>query len=366
MGSMQARSFIYGLLASWTLCHAFVPVMIVQPKRTLSTRWREEHVNNRASPRTEYSSLCRSTGSRRSSKGRLGQAQAASESDGDGAKSQESEVFDWLAANAGIRDKTVSLGVTAGGYRGLMADEDVQRGEVMLEIPSDICLWSTRDGVVSGLYGQSDLCWEAAGDLRHPVSDENFARGTTWDVRLALALLEATSDPQIGGKFWSVYGRLLPQPHTVTVPFCLPERLLVQLHNGGMVERARKQVERMRSLYPDLMRTLLSHPKTAIYAAASATEQDAPTAAAAVSATKEVAGKETDMAPMALLWAFAMVRSRAFVAEDDRFAFVPFLDMANHGFAEPVANFTYTGGGEGEPGVFRLQAMRNISAGEEV
>lgn len=40
--------------------------------------------------------------------------------------------------------------------------------------------------------------------------------------------------------------------------------------------------------------------------------------------------------------------------------------MANHGFAEPAANFTYTDGRGGEPGVFRLQAMRNISAGEEV
>lgn len=39
----------------------------------------------------------------------------------------------------------------------------------------------------------------------------------TWDVRLALALLEATCDPQIGGKFWDIYGRLLPHPHTVTV-----------------------------------------------------------------------------------------------------------------------------------------------------
>ena len=68
-----------------------------------------------------------------------------------------------------------------------------------------------------GLYGQSDLCWEAAGDLRDPVSDEDFARGMTWDVRLALALLEATSDPQIGGQLWPVYGRLLPQPHTITV-----------------------------------------------------------------------------------------------------------------------------------------------------
>lgn len=117
--------------------------------------------------------------------------------------------------------------------------------------------------------------------------------------------------------------------HAPKVPFCLPERLLVQLHNGGMVERARKQVQRMRSLYPDLMRTLLSHPKTAIYAAAaSKTEEGATTAPAPAATTKEVAEKETDIAPMALLWAFAMVRSRAFVAENDRFAFVPFLVRA--------------------------------------
>lgn len=39
-------------------------------------------------------------------------------------------------------------------------------------------------------------------------------------------------------------------------------------------------------------------------------------------------------------------------------------DMANHGFAEPTANFTYDGALE--PSVFRLQAMRNMSAGDEV
>ena len=38
--------------------------------------------------------------------------------------------------------------------------------------------------------------------------------------------------------------------------------------------------------------------------------------------------------------------------------------MANHGFSDPSANYTYDGAVE--PGVFRLQAMRNISAGEEV
>lgn len=62
------------------------------------------------------------------------------------------------------------------------------------------------------------------------MSDEDFERGMTWDVRLALALLEATSDPQIGGKFWSIYGRLLPEPHTVTVrpPSCSVTRMLAR------------------------------------------------------------------------------------------------------------------------------------------
>lgn len=68
-----------------------------------------------------------------------------------------------------------------------------------------------------GLYGQTDLCWEAAGDLRERVSDDDFARGLTWDVRLALALMEATADPKVGGRFWELYARLLPRPHTVTV-----------------------------------------------------------------------------------------------------------------------------------------------------
>lgn len=97
------------------------------------------------------------------------------------------------------------------------------------------------------------------------------------------------------------------------VPFCLPERLLTQLHNDGMARRAAKQVDRLRSIYPDLMRSLLSHPKTAIYAAGKA---------------EKARGGETvesDVSPMALVWAFAMVRSRAFGSNDDRFALVPFM-----------------------------------------
>lgn len=70
---------------------------------------------------------------------------------------------------------------------------------------------------LQGIYGQTDMCWEAAGDLREPVSDVDFARGLTWDVRLAVALMEATADIHVGGKFWNFYGRLLPPPHTISV-----------------------------------------------------------------------------------------------------------------------------------------------------
>lgn len=88
---------------------------------------------------------------------------------------------------------------------------------------------------------------------------------------------------------------------------------MAQLHNDGMAERARKQIDRLRSLYPDLMQTLLSHRVTAGYVSTKDGEDGVGASA------------ESDIAPMALTWAFAMVRSRAFTGQEDRFAFVPFL-----------------------------------------
>lgn len=110
-----------------------------------------------------------------------------------------------------------------------------------------------------------------------------------------------------------IFLHLLSRAFAPKVPFCLPERLLTQLHNDGMAKRAAKQVNRLRSLYPDLMRSLLSHPKTAIYGGRKAEEAGNSEAV------------ESDVSPMALVWAFAMVRSRAFASNDDRFAFVPFM-----------------------------------------
>ena len=59
-----------------------------------------------------------------------------------------------------------------------------------------------------------------------------------------------------------------------------------------------------------MMQTHLSHPYTAVYP------------------REAVAGGGI---PYALQWAFALVRSRAFTAGPDLFAFVPFLDMVRDG-----------------------------------
>ena len=64
-------------------------------------------------------------------------------------------------------------------------------------------------------------------------------------------------------------------------------------------------------------------------------------------------------APGWLRWAFACVRSRAFRLGPERFAFVPFLDAANHA-ARPRAAYREGGGG------VELVALAGLAAGEEV
>jgi len=65
--------------------------------------------------------------------------------------------------------------------------------------------------------------------------------------------------------------------------------------------------------------------------------------------------------PFALQWTFGLVRSRAFLAETNKMAYVPFLDMANHSF-KPNANFSY----DSENDCFRLKTLRSIENGSEV
>jgi hypothetical protein len=71
-----------------------------------------------------------------------------------------------------------------------------------------------------------------------------------------------------------------------------------------------------------MMQTLLSHPYTAVYA-----NTDSSSSSSSDS-DDDSSGSSSDI-PFALQWAFALVRSRAFAAGNDLFAFVPFLDMVS-------------------------------------
>eukprot|EP00953_Heterococcus_sp_UTEX-ZZ885_P014205 8075-Heterococcus_DN1.PRE.6 len=96
----------------------------------------------------------------------------------------QEQLFTYLVQQSGV-PASVQLAQTAAGYRGLVAAQDIAQGQHALQVPASLCLWADRDGVVQGLQGQTDFCWEQAGDLRLPVSDELFAKGTLARKRAA-------------------------------------------------------------------------------------------------------------------------------------------------------------------------------------
>eukprot|EP00198_Chlamydomonas_reinhardtii_P009549 XP_001698886.1 predicted protein [Chlamydomonas reinhardtii] len=179
-----------------------------------------------------------------------------------------------------------------------------------------------------------------------------------WDILQALALVDGLAGD--GGEFWARYcDVLLPAPERLTLPMCWEPQRLAQLQHRDIATAAEAQQDRLMGLFPELMEPL------------------APDV------------------PSWFQWAFACVRSRAFRAGPDAFAFVPFLDLANHadapqavppgpsgasgGAATPappsnqVANADFraspAGAGSGEAGAgeyFELYALRDIVAGEEV
>lgn len=110
----------------------------------------------------------------------------------------------------------------------------------------------------------------------------------TWDVRLALQLLAHTGKMTSAGgqscksEFWEKYLDLLPDPSSLCQPFCLSPSTLDEFQHSSLKAGAMAQQERLRMLLPDMM-----------------PPQDAP---------------ETAF-PSVLQWAFACVRSRAFVVE---------------------------------------------------
>ena len=76
---------------------------------------------------------------------------------------------------------------------------------------------------------------DAAGDLRRAVEKAERVRGATWDVRLAVALYDATVG--YGGPFWDEYSRLLPPPPYLATPACLSSALRAELHDSPLEAR---------------------------------------------------------------------------------------------------------------------------------
>lgn len=216
----------------------------------------------------------------------------------------------------------------AANGRGLFATDEVSGpGEILLSVPLETCI------VVDYASGLR----LAPGDwprLRKAVAKND---ALPWDILHALALLDGLAGS--GDPFWSRYtNEVLPDPLHVTLPTCLPERLLTQLQHAEVEDAARKQKQRLALLFPGLASQMCDgkgkriRPRFCKYAPCVAfgnlvfqlcvASFDAPCADG----------------PTWLEWAFACVRSRAFQLGPDCFAFVPFLDTANHA-GEPNANF---------------------------
>ena len=243
---------------------------------------------------------------------------------------------DFFAASTYMTYAAVELRSGADG-NSLVASRDAAAGDRLLEVPRDCCLTAHRSGVIGGLIGQTDLMYDAAGDLRDEVGEEMYKRGATWDVRLALAVLEATNSA--GGEFWDLYRRLLPLPVALSTPACLPPSLLPELHDEALSAKAAARRDELAALYP-LLADAEAHPATTMYL-----QMGAP----------------PDAIPSPLAWAHALVVSRCFTCADgDTFGFVPILDLCEHA-AAPSANFSSTADGG-----FQLRALKPIAAGEAV
>ncbi|KAL1504427.1 hypothetical protein AB1Y20_010833 [Prymnesium parvum] len=255
----------------------------------------------------------------------------------DAAAERDRLLFDSLLASHAV---TASVRLAGGAFhprgRTLLAAADLSAGAALLRVPAALLLTAHRSGACAGLHGQTELLWAEVGDLREEAGEAAFRRGMTWDVRLALALLDATAGA--GGEFWLRYRALLPPPAAVSHPLCLPPPLRAELRDAAVAAAAEARARLLHSLAPGL-RAHGCHPATAAY---------------------EALGAPAELVPRPLEYAYALVASRCFATADEHtFAFVPFADLCQHA-ARPNANFSSEDGG------FVLRALRAIGEGEEV
>lgn len=227
-----------------------------------------------------------------------------------------------MLSQPGFDGTQVTLGDDGFGGKGLLARKDFAVGETICTVPLEMCILARRDGVIAGLVGQSDVSFDSFGDLREVAEPEAEMQGATWDLRLAVALLEATSGASLHrmGPFWDGYTGALPPPLTVCLPFCMPEKVLNELQDAEMAESAKAQQKRLSRLGVDNYNDLSSHRIT----------------------SNLVEGGHHGHVPTPLEYAFAMVRSRCFQIAKDWFGIVPVIEIANH-CSDPNAQFSVVG-----------------------
>ncbi|GLC38819.1 hypothetical protein PLESTB_000712700 [Pleodorina starrii] len=257
-------------------------------------------------------------------------------------------VFRELSTQAKVHT-TLKLGRSLQTSMGLATSERASAGDVLMRVPKSTAIVLDYS---AGLLLPASALWPR---LRGAASSS--PEPLPWDILHSLALVDGLAGD--GGDFWQSYcDALLPAPEQLTLPMCWEAPRLAQLQHADIAAAAAAQQARLSGLFPDLMEPL------------------APDV------------------PSWFQWAFACVRSRAFRAGPDAFAFVPFLDFANHAEAPtsaaapptangaPTANADFrvspplaaagsggggsngSGGGGGE--FFELVALRDIAHDEEV
>ena len=134
----------------------------------------------------------------------------------------------------------VSIRQSAQSGRYLAANTNLKKGEEILGIPQECLITAHRSGRIRGLIAQTDLTLEHVGDLRDEVGEFMFKKGATWDVRLAVAVMEATVG--CAGPFWDEYRRFLPLPQYMNHPLCLPMATWAEFQDDVLMRSIEKRL----------------------------------------------------------------------------------------------------------------------------
>eukprot|EP00667_Euglena_gracilis_P007508 EG_transcript_7586 len=212
---------------------------------------------------------------------------------------QPDPTFARLVEQTDVVSRVVLLPVPEVDGKGLFTVAPVEPGTILLKVPLFMC-------------------------ITEPISPdaETSSSLAVWERRLVQRLLQALMTEH----FWNAYRPLLPSPSTMGHPLLLPPPTVRAIQHTVMEAAILDQQEALWRTFPD----------------------ERP----------DYEDEDLDWPPD-YLYALALVRSRAVQAGDDRYALVPFLDMANHSDT-PNAAWQFDGQ------TFRLTALQALPARAEV